>query len=224
MMDPSSKRRLVAERTLWIGGAQWTGKTTVAQILAIRHGLVHYSYDYHDARAHVTKALSRPDQYPHRAAIRSADEEWVETSPRAMAQRALQSFQERFAMVMEELATLPGSTSIVAEGWGLRPDLVVPHLQSPRQAIFLVPSDAFREQQLQDLPRARAFPADLRVSDPDRAQQNRIARDILLAQEVVGRAERLNLRVITVDGSLAPERVALVVEEHFRPHLEPWLY
>jgi hypothetical protein len=223
-MDPSNTRRLVTERTLWIGGAQWAGKTTVAQILAMRHGLVHYSYDYHDARAHVTKAMSRPDRYPHRATIRSADDEWVETSPRGMAQRALQSFQERFTMVLEELATLPGSTSILAEGWGLRPDLVQPHLRSPRQAIFLVPSDAFREQQLRDLSRARAFPADLGVSDPDRAQQNRIARDILLAREVVDSAARLNLRVITVDGSMPPERIALLVEEHFRPHLEPWLY
>lgn len=224
MMQPSTARGLVTERTLWIGGAQWAGKTTVAQILAMRHGLVHYSYDYHDARAHMTKAMSQPDRYPHRSTIRSADDEWVETSPRAMAQRAMQSFRERFVMVLEELAALPGSTATLAEGWGLRPDLVLPHLHSPRQAVFLVPSDGFREQQLRDLPRARAFPADLRVSDPDRAQRNRIARDILLAQDVVESAERLGLRVITIDGSLPPDEIALALEEHFRPYLEPWLY
>lgn len=150
MMQPSTARGLVTERTLWIGGAQWAGKTTVAQILAMRHGLVHYSYDYHDARAHMTKAMSQPDRYPHRSTIRSADDEWVETSPRAMAQRAMQSFRERFVMVLEELAALPGSTPILADGWGLRPDLVLPHLHSPRQAVFLVPSESPRYPSMQE--------------------------------------------------------------------------
>ncbi|MER5203664.1 hypothetical protein [Streptomyces sp. NPDC002825] len=34
---------------LWIGGAQWAGKTTVSEILALRYGLTAYQYAYHDA-------------------------------------------------------------------------------------------------------------------------------------------------------------------------------
>jgi adenylylsulfate kinase-like enzyme len=46
-------------RTLWIGGAQWAGKSTVARILAHRHGLTAYHYDYHDARGHEDRRIAR---------------------------------------------------------------------------------------------------------------------------------------------------------------------
>jgi len=36
------------QRTLWIGGGQWTGKSTVAGIPAEQYGLIHYHYGYHD--------------------------------------------------------------------------------------------------------------------------------------------------------------------------------
>src|SRR5687768_13704215 len=39
-------------RVLWIGGGQWAGKSTVARILAVRHGITAYHYDYHDGRGH----------------------------------------------------------------------------------------------------------------------------------------------------------------------------
>jgi len=74
-------------RALWIGGGQWAGKSTVAGILAGRHGLTHYHYDYHDARAHQDRRLA--------AMLRRG--ETPATSPRP----------------------------ILAEGWGLRPELVV---------------------------------------------------------------------------------------------------
>jgi hypothetical protein len=45
---------IILQRALWIGGGQWAGKSTVAGILAERHGLTHYHYDYHDARSHLS--------------------------------------------------------------------------------------------------------------------------------------------------------------------------
>lgn len=212
------------ERVVWIGGAQWAGKTSVAQILAIRHGLVHYAYDYHDARSHTSKAKAHPERYPYRSAVVSADEAWVSSSPHAMAAAAKRSFVERFSMVLEELSALPNDATVVAEGWGLRPELIHSHLTSPREAIFLVPNTDFRQRQLRELPRAATFPADLQVSDPETAQQNRIARDMLLAADAVESARRLELRVLVVDGSRTAEQVAQLVEEHFRPHLPKWLY
>ncbi|MFB6397429.1 hypothetical protein [Polymorphospora lycopeni] len=55
---------------LWIGGAQWAGKTTVAAILTSRYGLTHYHCDYHDSRAHEDRrnaARARQGQPPQRA-------------------------------------------------------------------------------------------------------------------------------------------------------------
>jgi hypothetical protein len=39
------------ENVLWVGGAQWAGKSTVAMLLTARYPLLRYAYDYHDARS-----------------------------------------------------------------------------------------------------------------------------------------------------------------------------
>jgi hypothetical protein len=214
------------DRVLWIGGAQWSGKTSVAQLLAVRHPLLLYAYDYHDARSHADRSRAEPERFPHRHAMlvaldRHPDEVWVTPTPDVMADNALHSFRERFEMVLEDLAALPAGVPVLAEGWGLRPDLVAPLLDDPRQAVFLVPSEDFREQQLQTLPRAGQFPVS-GVSDPDRAQRNRIERDRLLARDVVESAKRFGLHVTVVDGSQSVAEVATLVEEQFRPFLPPW--
>ncbi|HZU77146.1 MAG TPA: hypothetical protein VFA70_10310, partial [Dehalococcoidia bacterium] len=190
--------------TLWIGGAQWAGKTTVAQLVAVRHPVVLYAYDYHDARSHAERSRAEPQRFPHRAALlaaldRDPDQIWVWPRPEEMAASALQSFAERFEMVLEDLRGMPRGVTVLAEGWGLRPDYLAPLLDRPERAVFLVPSEAFRQRQLQELPRAGAV--GVRVSDPARAQRNRIERDRLLADDVVSSARRHGLRVMEVDGT-----------------------
>lgn len=215
-------------RTLWLGGAQWAGKTTVANILAVHYGLIPYAYDYHDARSHADRARAQPERYPHRhswlaALERDPDSVWVHPSPEEMAESARASFVERFAMVLDDLRALPPCATVLAEGWGLRPELVAPLLASPRQALFLVPSPEFRARQMEYLPRAGSFGA-AAVSDPERAQRVRLERDRLLAEDVVRSATRLGLRVLVVDGSIDAGGVARLVGEHFTPHLPRWLY
>lgn len=216
------------ERVLWIGGAQWAGKTTVAQLLAARHGLILYAYDYHDARSHSDRALAQPERYPQRHAwlrqlAANPDSVWVNPTPEKMAADALASFAERFEMVLEDLAALPGTSPVVAEGWGLRPDLVAGVIDDPRRAVFLVPSEAFREEQLKTLARAGRFGTP-GVSDVERGQRNRLERDRLLAADVIESAGRLGMRVIEVDGSIGAGRIAALVSEQFKPFLPSWLY
>jgi hypothetical protein len=220
--------RSVLARVLWIGGGQWAGKTTVAHLLLARHPLLFYAYDYHDARSHADRSRADPRRYPSRHAFflaldRHPDEAWVTPTPEAMAAGTLQSFVERFEMVVEDLLAMPAGPPILAEGWGLRPELVAPLLDSPRKALFLVPSEEFRQHQIRTLPRASQVQA-LGVSDPERAQRNRVERDRILTRDVVASARRHGLRVIEVDGSLDAAGVAALAEEQFRPFLPRWLY
>ncbi len=204
---------------LWIGGAQWSGKTSVARILADRYGLQPYEYDYHDSRGHSERATSRPDLYPakHRAGLRSLDEAWVLRTPEQMAAEDQAIFDDRFRMTIDDLSRLPPDPPVVAQGWGLRPRLIAPLLDSPRRAIFLVPSEEFRDHQLRSLPRAAAV--SFECSDPALAQRNRLARDRLLAVDVVESARALGLRTVVVDGSLSVDETVELVENHFRPFL-----
>jgi 2-phosphoglycerate kinase len=207
---------------LWIGGAQWAGKSTVAWLLSKRHGLTAYHYDFHDSRGHYDRALGRADRYPHRHAWQvlhehDPDRTWVRSSPAEMAEGCRHSFVERFGMVLDDLRALSSSRPLVAEGWGLRPELVAPLLASPTQAVFLVPTEAFRQRQLRELPRAGQVTSE--VSDPERALANRLERDRLLARETVESARQQGLRVIEVDGSLSVGGLTDVVAAHF----EEWL-
>lgn len=200
-------------RTLWIGGAQWAGKSTVARILAHRHGLTAYHYDYHDARGHQDRriarrvALGEPPENPNPDAM------WVADTPEAMAAKTLADFPIRFEWVLDDLRGLSSERPIIAEGWGLRSELVAPLLASPHRMVVLVPTEDFRRHQIGTLPRAAAM--GVRTSDPARAQANRIARDRLVAQDAVSRAKEHGIRVIEVDRSRDAVAVADEVAGHF---------
>lgn len=198
--------------TLWIGGAQWAGKSTVARILALRHGITAYHYDYHDARAHNDRRIARGEPLPA-----SPDDMWVHTTPEDLAAQTLAGFPIRFEWALDDLRALVSGRPILAEGWGLRPELVAPLLDSPRRMVVMVPTPEFRDHQVRFLPRAGAVGA--QVSDPARGQQNRLDRDHLVAEDAVFRAQELGIRVIEVDGTRDAEAVADTVADHFSPYL-----
>ncbi|MCI4064115.1 hypothetical protein MRQ36_16510 [Micromonospora sp. R77] len=134
-----------------------------------------------------------------------------------MAAETLAGFPRRFAWVLDDLSALVAGRRVVAEGWGLRPELVAPVVESTKQMVVLVPTPEFRAYQLGRLPRATArHPG---VTDPDRALRNRLARDELVAADAVARAHDLGIRVIEVDGEQDAETVAELVTEHFAAYL-----
>jgi hypothetical protein len=204
-------------RALWIGGGQWAGKSTVAGILAEEYGLTHYHYDYHDARGHDDRRLARrvragePPTEPDPEAI------WIEATPEEMARKALATFVERFEWVQDDLRALVSPRPILADGWGLRPELVAPVTESTDRMVVMVPTEEFRQYQLGRLPRAGGVGSP--VSDPQLAQRNRIARDRLIAEDAVRSAKRLNVPVIEVDGTRDARAVAELVAAHFAPFL-----
>lgn len=206
-------------RALWIGGGQWAGKSTVARLLAVQHGLTAYHYDYHDARAHNDRRIARRVALGEPAADPDPDTVWVHTSPEEMAAQTLSGFPIRFEWALDDLRALVSGHPIIAEGWGLRPELVAPIIDSPRRMVVMVPTPEFRQYQLRQLPRAATFGH--QVSDPTRAQRNRLARDRLVAEAAVHTAQQLGIRVLNVDGSRAAEDIATDIADHFSPYLSP---
>ncbi|WP_242587203.1 hypothetical protein [Streptomyces sp. MST-110588] len=204
-------------RALWIGGGQWAGKSTVARLLAGRYGVTTYHYDYHDARGHEDRRIARRVSLGEPATAPDPDKMWVHTTPEEMAAETLAGFPARFEWALDDLRALVSGHPIIAEGWGLRPELVAPVIDSPRRMIVMVPTPGFRRYQLRELPRAASLGH--RVSDPARAQANRLARDRLVAEDAVRTARRLGIRVIEVDGSRDAAAIAEMVAEHFSPYL-----
>ena len=216
------------ERVLWIGGAQWAGRPQWRSCSPCVIPLILYAYDYHDARSHAERSLAEPERFPNRHAFlprwRTIRTRSGCGPPGGDGGDRPRSFRERFEMVLEDLGSLPPGPPVLAEGWGLRPELVAQVLTSPRQAIFLVPCGFWVERQIERVPRAAGFNPDFAVSDPARAQRNCLARNHLLALDVVETAARLGLRVVTVDGQSGVAAMADLVEAHFRPFLPRWRY
>ncbi|MEV0617778.1 hypothetical protein AB0I81_30960 [Nonomuraea sp. NPDC050404] len=206
-------------RALWIGGGQWAGKSTVARLLAHRYGLTAYHYDYHDSRGHDARRIARRVSLGEPLTGPDPDAVWVNSTPDEMAADTLSGFPARFEWALDDLRGLTSGRPVLAEGWGLRPELVAPIVGSLRQMVVMVPTDAFRENQVRVLPRAGAL--DQNVSDPERAQRNRLERDRLVAGDAVRSARRLGIRVVEVDGTHDAEAVADLLADHFGPYLPP---
>jgi 2-phosphoglycerate kinase len=205
-------------RMLWIGGAQWAGKTTVAELIAAAHGLTVYHYDYHDARGHNDRRIAGRLARGEPVGDRHPDRVWVDPAPEELAADTLAGFPARFEWVLDDLRALFTGRPAIAEGWGLRPELVAPLIDAPRRMVVLVPTEDFRRYQLRTTPRAGVL--HVPVSDPDRAQANRVARDRLVAEDAVRNARRLGVRVIEVDGSRDAAAVAAEVAGQFAPYLD----
>ncbi|WP_255435757.1 hypothetical protein [Salinispora sp. H7-4] len=136
---------------------------------------------------------------------------------RAGRRSGSQDLRRTLEYVQDDLRALVSPRPIIADGWGLRPELVAPLMSSTQRMVVTVPTEEFRRYQLRELTRASALP--LNVSDPQLAQRNRIARDRLIAEDAVRNAKRLNIPSIEVDGSRDAQTMASLVAEHFREFL-----
>ncbi|TLS42151.1 hypothetical protein FE633_32560 [Streptomyces montanus] len=204
-------------RALWIGGGQWAGKSTVSRLLAVQYGITVYHYDYQDARGHNDRRIARRVGLGEPATEPDPDKVWVHPTPEEMATETLAGFPVRFEWALDDLRSLVSGHPIIAEGWGLRPELVARIIDSPRRMVVMVPTPEFRRHQARELPRAASLGH--RVSDPARAQANRLTRDRLVAEDAVRTAHQLGIRVIEVDGSRDATAMAEVVADHFSPYL-----
>jgi hypothetical protein len=131
------------------------------------------------------------------------DERWVTTTPAEMARLSLES--ERGPMIVDDLRQLPASPLILAEGTPLLPELVAQELVDPSRSLWLVPTPEFQRARLTE----RGLPAG--VSDPERARENRIERELLMATAIERQARERGRRSphSSASTSHAPGRSAL---------------
>lgn len=200
---------------IWIGGAPDAGKTTLAQELARRHGLPLYIQDRMEPE-HFARATGERQPEMRAFWAMSLDERWVTRTPEEMAAQVVRSSTERFNLLVEDILKMPHHTTLIVEGPWLLPTLVAHPLRDPRQALWLVPTLAFKQASAA----ARSKPSvSHETSDPDRATRNWLARDLLLGEHIRQTAAWRGQELWEIDGSLSPEELADRAERHFGPWL-----
>jgi hypothetical protein len=134
------------------------------------------------------------------------DRRWVARSPEEMYETFHAFHGEGFDLLVEDLLALPTSPPILAEGFNLLPRLIAPLLSRRDQAVWLLPSPAFRRAAFDSRGSTWEIPG--RTSDPEHALSNLLIRDALFTDEIAWQAREANLPVIDVGVSMAVDDLA----------------
>jgi hypothetical protein len=171
------------------------GKTTAARTFARRHDLWLYSLD---ARSYEHDAQLPDDG-------KTLDERWVDTTPEKLADWFEDYSRRRFALVLDDLTDYDDGAPILVDGPQLLPDLVGEH------SLFVVASPELQRE----LVVGRGSDLYARTRDPERALENRLGRDVVLAQRLAADAD-----VVTISDV---NETAAAVEARFLPVISDWV-
>jgi hypothetical protein len=165
---------------LWIGGPSGAGKSCIARQLVRRWGLRLYASDTRTWE-HRDRAIAAGVE----PAVRGEGLIPVERNALPTAEhRELEAIPERQAMIVDDLAALPRSPLVLAEG-----TLLPSHVADPARSVWLVPSKDFQGRH-RDYPERRTEPMDV----------------------VVAAANTRGIPIVVVDGSRSVAEIALEVE------------
>lgn len=197
----------------WIGGGSGTGKSTIARHLAARHGLRVYATD--DVMAdHARRSTQEDAPLLHRFMAMDMDERWVNRPPKTLFETFPWFQGEAFSMIIEDLLCLPREPGVIAEGFRLLPRLLKPLLSVPAQAVWLLPTPAFREAVV-GRRGGSAWGFLAKTSDPERALRNLLERDRLFTDILREETARLEVPAIEVDTTITEDGLAKRVTEVF---------
>ena len=171
------------------------GKTTAARAFAHEHGLWLYSLD---SRSYEHDAKLQGDG-------KTLDERWVDTTPEELADWFEDYSRRRFPLVLGDLTRYADGAPILVEGPQLLPDLVA------GCSLFVVASPTLQRE----LVVSRGSDLYARTRDPERALENRLGRDAILAGRLAAAAEVVEISHV--------RETASAVDAQFVPVIAEWV-
>ncbi|SHE75537.1 hypothetical protein SAMN05444392_1032 [Seinonella peptonophila] len=223
-MKTDDRLKKALAHVLWIGGSPDCGKTTIAGLLAKKYGIQVYHFDQYEMD-HIRRAdpTLQPALFELKKILATSDEReqlewlWVQRTPAEMTKSAIASWTERIEFVVEDLLKLPKNRMIIAEGPGFFPEVILPLIQSPHQAIWMAPSENFKRESHKRRKKGD-FYADF-LDDFGIAQQKHIERDLLISGYYKQTACDRYLPFIETDGTQSVDEMVTKLEAYFRPLL-----
>jgi len=158
---------------------------------------------------------SKPEACPLLAAFKAMDmeERWLNRSPELMLETFHWFRGESFDLIVEDLLALPADQPIIVEGFRLLPRLVQPLLDTPSQAIWLIPTPEFRLAAFTS--RGTLMDIAGKTSAPVRALENLLRRDAMFTALVEREARDQGLSTIDVGAAMTVDELTSCVATQF---------
>jgi hypothetical protein len=140
----------------------------------------------------------------------SPDELWL-GELEAMVELSIATNEERCRLMVEDIEALPAVPLVVAEGTPLFPSFVGERLAGGGHGVWLLPTPEFQRARLEERPRTMFE----RTSDPARALENRVQRELRVGELIEDEAVARGLHVLYVDETRDLAAVTAAVEGIF---------
>lgn len=195
----------------FIGGSPCSGKSTVAENLSPKNGLLYFKVDDH---LDTYTRMGAEAGYPmcRKQMELSAEQIWMRT-PRVQCEEELRYYEEIFPFVLNDLGNLDTNAAVITEGAAYLPNLLKRIGIPDNRYIALVPTEVFQVFHY----RKREWVSNVlaECSDPEKAFQNWMDRDILFAKEVVQRCREENYRYLLNNGEWPIQKLEDMIKSHF---------
>jgi dephospho-CoA kinase len=187
-----------------IGGSPCTGKSTICELLADRHGWRTYHCDEH-YDAHLERA--KPGSTLSKLRTMTWLEAFTTRSLETMIRDELEVNRELGLLALEDLDAI--ESPVVAEGMAFMPELLV-KLESRAKVVYLIPTGSFQRQHYTKRDWAQRLLQT--TADSKAVFEKWMARDAANAQTIADQARAFDFPLLEVDGSLGVLEVSAWVE------------
>lgn len=194
-----------------IGGSPCSGKSTVAQILAERHGLYYFKVDDH-LEKYIQLCADKGYPMCQKQNEMNSDQIWMR-DPSVQCEEELALYEEIFGFIWEELNQIACGRDVITEGAAYLPNLMKHARVADNRYVSLTPTEAF---QIFHYSKREWVPYVLaQCSDPEVAFRNWMERDVLFAKEIRRRCGSTNYLSLLNNGEYTIEELTEKVSAHF---------
>lgn len=199
----------MSRRILFIGGSPCSGKSTIAERIAEQYGAYYFKVDDY-LEEFMNKAAQKGYPTCKKVNCMSPEEIWMR-DPEIQNEEEFEIYEEISEFVFAKLETIE-MDFIVTEGAAYTPKVMSKYAQ--KNYITIVPSADFQVEHYRQREWVQYVLAG--CSDPEKAFDNWMTRDILFARRVQKQSLGYNVPCILVDGTMTPDQVYTTVRALFQ--------
>lgn len=198
-------------RVFIIGGSPCSGKSTIAESLSKKYGLGYFKVD---DRLDTYTRMGAEAGYPicKKQIEMSAEQIWMR-APEVQCEEELMFYEEIFPYILDDLAKLDSDRGVITEGAAYLPQLMKQINIPGSEYIAVIPTESFQIYHYSKREWVRHVLA--QCSDPEKAFQNWMERDILFAKEVAQQCSSWNYEILTNNADRSIRDLEDTVRLHF---------